>query len=88
LRRLVCDRCGGMLIARADLAEAFPEVVTATPDTPTERLCPLCARKLWSCRLRLGRIWLDQDVWMCARDGLWFGGGMLEEVFVARNLEL
>jgi len=80
LRRLVCDRCGGILIERADLAGQFHARVEALPDTPTERWCPRCRRRLQACLLSIGEETLFDDVWMCSRDGLWLNGGLLESV--------
>lgn len=80
--RLVCDQCGGMQLAMADLerqlsASAQLQVID---DTQTQRACPRCDRLLSQCRVSLGKLELDAEILHCTTDGLWLGKDVLEGI--------
>jgi uncharacterized protein YbaR (Trm112 family) len=89
-RRLVCDRCEGMLIELDDFANALntTEELELIDEGPGARKCPRCLRAMRGCRLRVGPVACDEVLAVCPDDGLWFGSGALEHVFarVERHL--
>jgi hypothetical protein len=86
-QRLVCDGCGGMLLAVADFAQALASAggldVRVEDDTPTQHACPRCAGSLRSCGVYVGGEPLPQDIWHCKQHGLWLGGGMLADALAS-----
>jgi len=57
-RRLVCDRCEGMMIELDDFTNALgtTERVELVDDGPGSRKCPRCLRNMRACRLTVGPI--------------------------------
>lgn len=77
-KRLVCDRCEGMLIGGAELAEALREVGDFTPAAVetangevTEIKCPRCTQPMQRGAIRVGPQILDRPTLWCATDGAW-----------------
>jgi hypothetical protein len=95
--RLVCDHCGGMMLATADFAAAVGELIGAVvehafvDETPGERRCPRCTRAMTTCKVELYSAVHDQRVVMpfeldrCAADGLWFDPDELAEIMAAMH---
>ena len=80
--RLVCDQCGGMQLAVADLERQITasEQVSVIDDTGTQRACPRCERLMQHARVRLGKLELDAEILHCQTDGLWLGKDVLEDI--------
>jgi Zn-finger nucleic acid-binding protein len=57
--------------------------VDLVDDTPTERRCPCCERKMRSCRIAIDKVDLDHDTMYCRHDGVWLQGGLLEHILLA-----
>lgn len=75
-RRSVCDRCQGMLIGDADLAEALgaseeDRRVEARDVERTTTACPRCGQPMERCGLRLGGHALAEPALRCPTDGVW-----------------
>lgn len=81
--RLVCDTCGGVMLAIDDLRNAIAELTGLEPtvsyrdERPGKRICPHCATAMTTARLTLElegakpakpKTELDR----CATHGLWF----------------
>src|SRR5262249_15140005 len=43
--------------------------------------CPRCGSTMRGCRLAVGKLELDHVLARCERDGAWFPGGALEDIF-------
>jgi Zn-finger nucleic acid-binding protein len=76
-----------VLIAHQVFVDLFRGDVDLVDDTPTERKCPCCSRKMRSCRIAIDGIDLDHDTLYCPRDGVWLGGGLLEHILYATERE-
>ena len=84
--RWICDECAGMLIGFDDFESACADLVgdsrldirdRAHSTTP----CPLCTVAMQSCHIRVGTVKVKAKVSFCEKDGLWFGKGLLTDVF-------
>ena len=83
-QRLVCDKCTGLLLTDAELAQALvevggdPPIVTATG--PSQRICPRCLQTMQACTVK-SKFDLSYPFAHCDKDGMWLDGGVLEKVF-------
>jgi Zn-finger nucleic acid-binding protein len=77
-----------VLIPHETFVELFGgQQVDLIDDTPTERVCPCCDRKMRSCRIAIDKVELDHDTLYCKRDGVWLAGGLLEHILFATERE-
>jgi hypothetical protein len=95
--RLVCDHCGGMMLAVADFTASVGELIGAVIEhefldqRPGERTCPRCTRAMTTCRVELRapvhgkRLALGPVLDHCQADGLWFDTDELAEIFAAMH---
>ena len=82
-KRLVCDACGGILIATDDLAVELADVgglnVQVEDGDVVDASCPRCGGPLHACDVvAAGLRFLGLA--HCARDGLWIGGDKLGQI--------
>ncbi len=82
-RRLVCDRCNGILLSVEELAGQIAGELRVLDDGGAARACPRCGRPMRGCRLVVGARDVEQALLRCEHDGIWFGGGSLVEVLEA-----
>ena len=89
-KRMCCDSCEGILIELADFEtacldmtiEAKVEIYDRAP-SKAERppVCPVCTQPMGTCRVKVGKKWIEGPITTCERDGLWFDEGGLAAVF-------
>ncbi len=82
-QRSLCDQCGGMMIAVADLEASInlPGELVVEDGAPG-RPCPACMQIMAVATLRLGKDQYGGGVERCAKHGLWLDGGILEKALV------
>lgn len=86
-KRLVCDQCGGIMLAAKDFTAACEDVagidlaLEVHAGTPTETPCPRCGVSLVNATVSLGEKTLKSRFLSCERDGLWCAPGVLTGVF-------
>lgn len=84
----MCDGCGAVLIPHPTFVSLFGGTdVGLIDDTPTERVCPCCDRKMRACRITIDKVELDHDTMYCPRDGVWLQGGLLEHILMQTERE-
>ncbi|MEZ4402593.1 MAG: zf-TFIIB domain-containing protein [Kofleriaceae bacterium] len=89
--RLVCDACGGMLIAVDDLAASIGEVADAAADAadavrfaddaPAARGCPRCQAPLCASAVTLAGLRSPERLLRCAHHGVWLPRDTMVAVF-------
>jgi Zn-finger nucleic acid-binding protein len=81
--RLVCDSCGGMLIAIDDFTDVAHagEVPKFIDDGASALECPRCAAVMRGCRLEVSALAFEHALGRCERHGVWFPGGALFDIF-------
>jgi len=76
-KRLVCDKCEGMMLAIDDYAGSLRDIdlsasVLVVSDTKAETAkCPRCDQAMQSCLLVYGDRKLKERYLVCERDGVW-----------------
>jgi ribosomal protein S27AE len=88
--RLLCDRCGGIMMELEDVGRAILERAGARPDIEFlgeragKRTCPRCSQTMMTLRVKVtihGRpITPGPELDRCADHGVWFDGNELTEV--------
>ena len=88
--RLLCDRCGGIMMALEDVDRAILERAGSRPDIAFlgelagKRTCPRCSQPMTTLRVKVtlhGRaITPGPELDRCADHGVWFDGNELAEV--------
>jgi Zn-finger nucleic acid-binding protein len=85
--RLVCDECGGMLIADDDFGQSIHELTGAEAPVaiadaqPAAKPCPKCTREMSSCEVTVGKLALKGRFMRCDRDGIWIPRDAMTAVF-------
>ncbi len=83
-RRQVCDGCGGMMIAQADLRDAVSDLGVLEIDVrmqdATSAKCPGCGGALHRAEIVADKHAIKVAASACARHGVWFDGGELLEL--------
>ncbi len=86
-KRLVCDKCEGMMIGLADFAASIHELdgmsepVELRDGKPDKATCPRCMAAMESCTLHIGPVSLVGRVLHCAQDGVWISQAQMVAVY-------